>query len=186
VTGVGVGGCAPAGWQAEVMRVFLITGNPGSGKSTLAAELSRRGLVAIDTDDLAFWEDSSGVPVDQPPDADDDWLLAHRWVWSRARIEGAIAAASDGGEGLMFFGGIARNQDQVLDVFEQVFLLMIDEDTQIARLARATSPLRTEAVRRQIREGRPVFEAQMLARGAIPLDGTASPAVLADSLLAFL
>ena len=39
------------------MRVFLITGNPGSGKSTLAAELSLRGMIAIDTDDLAFWED---------------------------------------------------------------------------------------------------------------------------------
>ncbi len=168
------------------MRVFLITGNPGSGKSTLAAELSRRGLVAIDTDDLAFWEGSSGLPVEKPPDADDGWLLAHRWVWSRARIEEAAAAASDGGSGPMFFCGIGRNQDQMLDLFEQVFLLRIDEDTQIARLARATSPLRTEAVRRQIREGRPVFEAHMLARGAIPLDGTASPAVLADSLLAFL
>ena len=168
------------------MRVFLITGNPGSGKSTLAAELSRRGLVAMDTDDLAFWEGSSGLPVDKPPDADNGWLLAHRWVWSRARIEEAIAAASDGGGGPMFFCGIARNQDQMLDLFEQVFLLRIDEDTQIARLARATSPLRTEAVRRQIREGRAVFEAHMLARGAIPLDGTASPAVLADSLLAFL
>jgi adenylate kinase family enzyme len=67
------------------MRVFLGTGNPGSGKSTLAAELSRRGLVAIDTDDLAFWEDSSGAAVEQPPGADHGWLLTHRWVWSRAR-----------------------------------------------------------------------------------------------------
>ena len=58
---------------------------------------------------------------------------------------------------------------------------------QIARLAGApqgSSPVRTEAIRRQIREGRHVFQAQMLARGAIPLDGTASPQVLADSLLA--
>jgi len=119
-----------------VTRVFLITGNPGSGTSTLAAELSRRSLVAIDTDDLAFWEDSSGLPVDKPPDADDGWLLAHRWVWSRARMEEAIAAASDGGGRPLFFCGIARNQDQMLDLFEQVFVLRIDEDTQIARLAR--------------------------------------------------
>jgi broad-specificity NMP kinase len=42
------------------MRAFLISGNPGSGKSTLAAELSRRGHVAIDADDLASWEDRSG------------------------------------------------------------------------------------------------------------------------------
>jgi hypothetical protein len=167
------------------MRAFLITGNPGSGKSSLAAELSRRGMVAIDTDDLAFWEDSAGLRVDRPPDADDGWLLAHRWVWSRARIEQAIAA-SDNAAGMMFFCGIARNQDQMLDLFEKVFLLVIEEATQIARLARATSPFRTEAVKQQIHQGRSVFQAQMLARGAIPLDGTASPAVLADRLLTFL
>jgi hypothetical protein len=51
--------------------------------------------------------------------------------------------------------------------------------------AQATSPVRTEAVRGQIREGRHVFQAQMLARGAITLDGAASPRVLADSLLAY-
>jgi hypothetical protein len=73
----------------------------------------------------------------------------------------------------------------MLDLFEQVFLLVIDAQTQMARLA-AESPLRTEAVRRQIRDGRRVFQAQMLAQGAIPLDGTASPKVLADRLLAHL
>ena len=77
----------------------------------------------------------------------------------------------------------------MLDLFEQVFLLVIDEETQLARLAasaRAGSPVRTEAVRQQIRDGRRVFQAQMLARGAIPLDETESPKVLADSLLTHL
>jgi adenylate kinase family enzyme len=167
------------------MGAFLVTGNPESGKSTLATELPRRGLMAIDTDDLAYWEDRFGVPVDRPLDADDSWPLVHRWVWNRARIEEAIAGADDAA-GLLFFCGIARNQDQMLDLFEKVFLLVIDGDTQIARLAKATSPLRTEAVKRQIREGRPVFQAQMLARGAIPIDASEPTAVLADRLLTFL
>jgi hypothetical protein len=178
-------GTGLTGWQADEVRVFLVTGNPGSGKSTLAAELSRRGLMAIDTDDLAFWQDSSGMPVDRPADADDGWLLTHRWVWSRARIE-AVIAASDDAPSPLFFCGIARNQDTMLDLFEQIFLLVIGADTQDARLNRTTSPLRTEAVKRQIRHGRDVFQAQMLANGAIPLDGTASPEVLADRLLTFL
>jgi hypothetical protein len=170
------------------MRVYLITGNPGLGKSALAAELSRRGLIAVDADDLAFWEDSAGVRVDQPPEPDDDWRLAHRWVWSRARLEQCIAGFS-GDAGRMFLCGTARNQTEMLDLFERVFLLMIDDETQMARLkspARTTSPARTEAIRQQIREGRPVFQSRMLSRGAVPLDGTASPKVLADSLLAHL
>lgn len=164
------------------MRAFLVTGNPGSGKSTLAAELSRRGLTARDADDLAFWTDSTGTPVDPPPDADDAWQTAHLWVWSRSRIEAALAAV----DGPVVLCGIARNQDEMLDLFERIFLLVIDEDAQNARLARATSPLRTEAVKQQIRDGRPIFQAQMLARGAIPLDATAAPTVLADVLLSYI
>jgi hypothetical protein len=170
------------------MRAYLITGNPGSGKSSLAAELARRGLIARDADDLASWEDSAGIAVDQPPDPDDDWRLAHRWVWSRARIEQSIAAAAVDASS-MFFCGIARNQTEMLDLFDKVFLLVIDEDTQLARLAlpsQSTSPDRTCAMKQQIRDGRPVFQAQMLSRGAIPLDGTAATRVVADTLLACL
>lgn len=43
------------------MRAYLITGNTGSGKSALAPELSRRGLIAVNADDRAFWEDRAGV-----------------------------------------------------------------------------------------------------------------------------
>lgn len=166
------------------MQAYLVTGNPGSGKSTLAAELCRRGMVAVDTDDLAFWADSAGTPVAQPPDPDDKWLLAHRWVWSRSRLE-RFVAESGSQQRSVFFCGIARNQEQMLDLFDQVFILMIDEQTQLARLA-AESPVRTGAARQQIRDGRHVFQAQMLALGAIPLDGTASPKVVADRLLAHL
>jgi broad-specificity NMP kinase len=121
------------------MGAYLITGNPGSGKSALAAELSRRSLIAVDGADLAFWEDSAGMRVDQPPEPDDDWRLAHRWVWSRARLEQCIAGFS-GDAGRMFLCGTARNQTEMLDLFEQVFLLMIDDETQMARLK---SPART-------------------------------------------
>jgi hypothetical protein len=165
------------------MRAFLITGNPGSGKSTLAAELSRRGHPAIDADDLASWEDGSGLPVEPPLQVDETWQLTHRWVWNRARLQTAIAAADDT-TGLLFVCGIALNQDQMLDLFERVFLLMIEADTQDARLARAKSPHRTEGVKQQIRDGRAVFQGRMLAAGALPLDADAAPASLADTVLA--
>jgi hypothetical protein len=165
------------------VRAFLITGNPGSGKSTVAGQLSRRGEVAIDADDLASWEDSSGMPVQPPAGVDEAWQLTHRWVWNRARIE-AVIAACEHPSGVMFVCGIAVNQHQMLDLFERVFLLVIDADAQDARLAKAESPQRTEGIKQQIRDGRPAFQAQMLAAGAVALDATASPALLADTVLA--
>jgi hypothetical protein len=154
-------------WQADVMRAFLITGNPGSGKSTLAAELSRRGHVAIDADDLASWEDSSGVPVEPPSQVDEAWQLAHRWVWNRAHLEAALAASGDT-DRLRFVCGIALNQDQMLDLFERVFVLVIEADAQDTRLARARSPQRTEGVKQQIRQGRPVFRPGRWPPGRYP------------------
>jgi hypothetical protein len=154
----------------------------------VCGELSRRDLLTVDTDDLAFWEASDGLQADQPVAPDADWLRVHRWVWSRSRIEQSIAAAGDAA-GRMFFCGIARNQSDMLDLFQGVFLLVIDEETQKARLEDpigSTSPGRTEAVKQQIREGRLAFQAQMLAKGAIPLDGHAAPTAVADSILAHL
>jgi gluconate kinase len=171
-------------WKAGAVRAFLITGNPGSGKSTLAGELSRRGEVAIDADDLASWADESGMAVDPPACVDEAWQLDHRWVWNRDRVEAAIAA-SEHSSGVMFVCGIAVNQHQMLDVFERVFLLVLEAAAQDARLARATSPQRTEGVKQQIRDGRAAFQATMLAAGAVPLDATSSPALLADTVLAF-
>jgi hypothetical protein len=81
--------------------------------------------------------------------------------------------------------GIARNQDDLLDLFDRVFLLRIDGPTQDDRL-RAYDRLhlaRTEAGRQEIRAGRVVFEEHMLALGAVALDGTAPTAEVADDLL---
>jgi broad-specificity NMP kinase len=154
---------------------YLVTGNPGSGKSTLAAELARRGLRALDADDLASWEDAAGRRVDRPIDAPAGWELDHQWVWSRDRLESAVAA------GAVYVCGIARNLASMLDLFDRVFLLMIDAETQEARL---TTPDRSDTARQQTREGRDGFQKAMLALGAIPLDGTASPGSIADQLLA--
>lgn len=99
------------------------------------------------------------------------------------RLEEILA----GRDRAVFICGIAGNQDEPLDLFDRVFLLQIDGPTQEARLG-AYHPLhppgRSEAVRREIREGRALFQVQMLRHGAIAIDATPPTAVLADELLA--
>jgi hypothetical protein len=171
------------------MAAFLVTGNPGSGKSALAQELARRGLAIIDPDydaKLSYWEDTVGNQLstaDGPAAPDERWLRAHRWVWNRSRLQHLLIQK----QGAVFVCGIALNIDQVLDLFDRLFLLRIDADTQEERLLahdKSHPPGRTEAGRQQIRDGRPVFEAQMLELGAIALDGTQSTAAVADQLIA--
>lgn len=173
------------------MPAFLVTGNPGSGKSTVAEELARRGLVSIDADyeaGLSYWEDEGGRAVlwaDCPPAPDGEWLRSHRWVWSRSRMEELLTQHEEP----VFVCGIALNIDQFLDVFDRIFVLEIDEATQEERLVAHDllhPPGRNEAGRQQIRDGRPIFEAEMLRLGALPVDGRAPTPEVADRLLTLL
>jgi dephospho-CoA kinase len=161
------------------VTAVLVTGNPGSGKTTLAAELARRGCAVLDGDDIAGWETTAGEPATQPVPTPDDWWAAHRWVWTRARVEEAIAKATR----TLYLCGIAVNQRDLLDLFDRVYLLTIDHRTQLARLDTPANAHRNAAARAQILDGRPVFEAEMLAAGAIALDGRQAPSILADQIL---
>ena len=156
------------------------------------ADESRRSLPAFSRhfgahreQELSYWEDEAGDKVllkDAPEVPGEEWLRSHRWVWSRPRLQQILRRQ----EGSLFVCGIALNIDEVLDLFEAMFLLRIDHETQEARLAAHDAlnpPGRSEAGRQEIRAGRPVFEEQMLALGAIPIDASASPSSVADELL---
>jgi hypothetical protein len=115
--------------------------------SALARELARRGVLAIDPDhdpQLAYWEDRAGQRVCGPPCPGAQWLGSHRWVWIRGRMEEIVA----GQDQAQFVCGIARNQDDLLDLFDRVFLLHIDGPTQQARLDHTMHFIRPAAARR--------------------------------------
>lgn len=75
------------------------------------------------------------------------------------------------------------NQREMLDHFELVFLLSLDDTTQLDRLDAASNAYRNDAQRAQITRGRPVFEQEMRSAGAVVLDGRQPTPRLVDSIV---
>lgn len=164
------------------MAIVLITGNPGSGKTELARALTRLGHTALDADEIAHWESEDGAEVTAPEQQTAEWLQCHHWVWGRATLAAAIDEhAAQGGD--LFVCGIAIDQFELMDLFDIVFLLSLDDATQHQRLNTPANASRNAAQRAQIVAGRVVFEQQARAAGAVALDATKPTPVLAREVL---
>ena len=113
-------------------RNILVTGSSGTGKSTICRELGARGFRTVDGDrDLAYQGDpvtGERLPTSVTGRAS-HWN--HLWDVTRSRD----LAAADAGE-IVFFCGDARNLDDVLDLFDAIVVLQIDDATLRRRLAR--------------------------------------------------
>lgn len=119
------------------MLVFLVTGPTGAGKSSVARRLQQRGhhAVSLDSDRLlCAWTDAAGHPVARPAEPDLAWLGLHRWTWNADRLDDIIAEAASRRVDVLWLCGYAANALQLVDRFDQVFLLSISRNTMIRRL----------------------------------------------------
>lgn len=131
----------------------------------MVTELSRLGYAVVDADDeIAGWQ--SGTD-------------GRHWMWDRGRLERTIAQQAPGQP--LFLCGIAMNQRDMLDLFDHVFLLSLDRETQVDRLA--TSGDRDPALWKPVLDGLPVFEDEMRAVGSTVLDGRLPTSVLAAQII---
>ncbi|MFD4143516.1 MULTISPECIES: AAA family ATPase [unclassified Streptomyces] len=165
------------------MGVVLVLGVSGSGKSTLAVELGRRGLDAVDSDQvLGRWVDGSGDPVRRPEAPDRTWLADHQWQWDRGDAERLLASAT----GTVFVCGQADNVTEFFGLFDLVILLELDTPTMLKRLddpARDNDFGRTGDTRELLIDWAPGFQARMKELGAVVVDGRLPLAVVVDTVI---
>lgn len=108
------------------LRNYLVEGVSGTGKTSVCHELRRRGHQPVNGDtDLAYQGDpQTGQPTDT--------ALHEHHIWDVDRVR---AIAADHSVPATFFCGGSRNFARFLDVFDEVFVLEVDLDTLLGRLA---------------------------------------------------
>lgn len=127
------------------MPIYLITGISGSGKSTALEALRQRGLDAYDVDVAgpvtAKWHHNTTGYVHpkssvKQEDRTPEFLANHSWKVPRQEV---VDLAAQAGAKHVFIGGSIGNEDELQDLFAQVFALAISDDTLRHRLVTRTN-----------------------------------------------
>jgi hypothetical protein len=108
------------------VRNYLVEGVSCTGKTSVCNELRRRGFHAVNGDrELAY----QGDPESGEPTAG---RTHENHIWDVQRVRALVA---DQREDVTFFCGGSRNFSKYIELFDGVFVLEIDLDTLLRRLA---------------------------------------------------
>ncbi|GGX49569.1 nucleoside kinase [Tateyamaria omphalii] len=118
-------------------RNYLIEGVSGSGKTSVCDELRRRGYHAIDGDRELIPDET---PQQQPSlsEAGPEGSVA-RAAWMHGQhvwdVDKVMSQIGYKGSEMSFFCGGFRNHGHVIHLFDEVFVLDVDQETLRRRLA---------------------------------------------------
>lgn len=165
---------------------ILVTGVAGSGKSTVCRELRRRGYSAYDIENTAglftFVNKSTGKAAEDYGYDDPAWFERHVWMCDREKLQSLMLANQ---HGPAFYCGIAGNLDDLLDLFDSVFLLRVGEDTLRRRLSgrRADDFGRSRAIQNWLLSWKEEWEDRMRQLGAQLIDADRDIGEVVDEII---
>ena len=120
--------------RAMGRRNYLISGVSGAGKTAVCTELQRRGYQAIHGDDeLAYQGDpETGQATDGLRHEYSATFISEHHIWDVEKVKAFVANQQ---EAATFFCGGSRNLSKFIALFDGVFVLEVDLDTSLRRIA---------------------------------------------------
>jgi hypothetical protein len=166
-------------------RNYLISGVSGAGKTAVCTELQRRGYQAIEGDnELAYQGDpDTGIPSDGPKHEHSATFISEHHIWDVEKVR-AFVANQD--EAITFFCGGSKNSSKYIAFFDGVFVLEVDLDTSLRRIAErvARDPTDWGATPEEREITVRMYHAkEALAQNGTIIDATAPLACVVDEIL---
>ena len=154
-------------------KSILITGISASGKSSVCNELIKRRYKAYSIEDMKGFFDmidkTTGEIADNYNKDDLEWVKQHDWICDKNKLQKLV---NNSKKGIVFYCGTASNLDELLFLFDKIFLLKVNPETIRERLStRKTNDFgRTSEVQDWVLEWKDWWEEHMIEKGAIIID----------------
>lgn len=154
-------------------KSILITGVAGSGKSAVCDELKKLGHKAYGIENIdglfAMVNKKTGKIAEDHNNDDLESVKQHDWICDKNKLQRLIRKNS---KGIVFYCGTAFNLDDLLPLFDKIFLLKVSQKVIRKRLSTRTSNGfgRTSEVQRWIFSWKKLWEDHMREKGAIVID----------------
>lgn len=167
-------------------KSILITGVPGSGKSSIVNELNKRGYKAYDIESIrglfANVDKETGKVIRNHSDNDLEQVKRRDWVCNKKKLRKLLSRNKTG---VVFYSGTASNIDELLPLFDKVFLLKASRETIRRRLSKRTSKSfgNNPEIRKWVLSWKGWWENHMRRRGAVTINANHSVQKIATDIL---
>lgn len=157
------------------MPLIYVTGIETAGKTTACNELKKHGYEAYDIDKgiAHYFNKESGKQSEwlgSVEDRTEEWHQKNDYTMDRAQVEKFAQEASDKP---IFLCGTTQNDAAVLDLFDMVIYLYLDEDTLKQRMAKQPNEFAfAEHEKKAILSWHKTSEEAYRKRGAVMVDAT--------------
>jgi adenylate kinase family enzyme len=154
-------------------KSILITGITGSGKSSLCSELRKRGYKAYDIENMHnlfnMVHKKTGKIADKYDKDNLEWVKQHDWICDKNKLQELVRKNA---KGIVFYCGTASNLDELLFLFDKIFLLKVSPEILRERLnTRKSNDFgRTPEVQEWVLEWKDWWENHMHEKGAININ----------------
>lgn len=154
-------------------KSILITGISGSGKSSVYRELENHGYKAYDIEDIdglfAMVNKKTGKVAKNYDNDNLESVKQHDWICDKKKLQQLV---KNNPNGIVFYCGVASNLDDLLPLFDVIFLLEVSPKIICKRLSTRESKEfgNTAEVQERVLNWKNWWEDHMCEKGAISID----------------
>ena len=167
-------------------KSILITGVAGTGKSAVCDELNKLGYKAFGLEDIdglfTMIHKKTGKPFKNYDNDNFEMVKQADWICDKKKLQRLMRKNS---EGFVFYCGAVSNLDDLLPLFDKIFLLKTSQKILRERLTTRTSNDfgRTAEVQKWVFSWKSWWENHMKEKGAIVIDAGRSLRKIAENII---